>query len=349
MTIELQSLLVSMLPTTVVVGLPASVALAAVALIGYLFGHRSRKGDLATLDAERHRELERATMIARQLENIAGSLRQDLANHHSQLAGFRRRLTQAQDSESDRAWQLVCAEAESLLAPTMQLAQQLSFAYDSIRQQSEALETFSQARTDPATGIANVRALEQRLDVLLASARRSATEFCVAFVCLDSPAAAADAGTPKARLAELAQLIQSCMRDNDFVARYGDEELVVVMQQTKLSGACIFADRLRKWVVERLSATVSCGIAEYQMNDDRKSLLGRADSAFYSAKAAGGNCQFVHSGQHIREFRGAASTTGAEAARPFPAAAPTSLGAPIAPNGGDGFSLATGWSADANV
>jgi diguanylate cyclase len=349
MTIELQSLAL-LLPTSVDVGLPTSVALGAVALIGYMFGQRTRKATLAALDVERQRELERATIIARQLETIAGSLRQDLANHHSQLTGFRRRLNQAQESDSERAWQLVCSEAEAILAPTMQLAQQLSMAYDSIRQQSTALETFSQARTDPATGIANARALEQKLDVLLATARRSAIEFSLAFICLDDdPTAAGGKSDDRTRLVELAQLIQSCMRDTDFVARYGDEELVVVMEQTKLSGACIFAERLRQWVVERLSGTVSCGIAEYQMNDDKKSLLGRADSAFYSAKAAGGNCQFVHSGRHIREFRGAASLPAGDAGQPLTASDPPSLGAPLVPGANEGLGLSTGWSADASV
>ena len=50
-----------------------------------------------------------------------------------------------------------------MLGPTMQLAHQLSHAYDQIRQQSDALETFTQGRTDPLTGVGNGRALEQQL------------------------------------------------------------------------------------------------------------------------------------------------------------------------------------------
>lgn len=343
------NLLISSSPLAAVdIGLPETAALAAVALIGYLFGHRTRKNELAAFDAERLRELERAAGIARQLETIAGSLRQDLANHHSQLAGFKRRLNQAQESDSDRAWQLVCSEAEAILAPTMQLAEQLSLAYDSIRQQSHALETFSQARTDPETGIANARALEQRLDVLFASARRNATEFCVAFVCLDQDSSAAHSKRT-ASLAELARLVQACVRGSDFVARYGEEELVVVMPQTKLAGACIFAERLRGWVVSRLSATVSCGIAEYHMNDDKKSLLGRADSAFYSAKAAGGNCQFVHTGSQIREFRGANPSRPVELGKLPSGDGDGSLGAPLVPATSDSLSLGNGWTADSRV
>ena len=44
-----------------------------------------------------------------------------------------------------------------------------------------------------------------------------------------------------------------------------------------------------------------CGLAEAQTTDDSRTLLARADSALYSAKAAGSNRTFVHTGSHIRE------------------------------------------------
>ena len=99
----------------------------------------------------------------------------------------------------------------------------------------------------------------------------------------------------------MASIIRTCMRDSDFVARYGDDEFVVVMPQTSLSGARVFAHRVRKRVTDEMMATVSCGLTEVQPNDDTRVLLGRADSALYSAKAAGVNRLFVHTGSHIRE------------------------------------------------
>jgi diguanylate cyclase (GGDEF)-like protein len=288
------------------VGLPETVALAAVALIGYLFGHRTRQANAACHSAERQQELERASGIAHQLEAIAGALRHDLASHHGHLTRFRRQLGEAHESRTDQAWQLLCTEAELMLSPTMQLAQQLSLAYDAIRQQSDALETFSQARTDPVTGVGNGRALEEKLEILLTAARRGGADFSIALVSLDrnvSQTASDQEPGGKTHLTEFARLIQACMRDRDYVARYGDDEFVVVMPQTKLAGACVFGERLRKRVMECLPATVSCGVAEYQDADDEKTLLGRADSAFYSAKAAGGNRQFVHTGAQIREHR----------------------------------------------
>jgi predicted signal transduction protein with EAL and GGDEF domain len=54
-------------------------------------------------------------------------------------------------------------------------------------------------------------------------------------------------------------------------------------------------------VSEELTASVCCGLTEVQDRDDARALLARADSALYSAKAAGSNRVFVHASGHIRE------------------------------------------------
>jgi diguanylate cyclase (GGDEF)-like protein len=306
------------------IGLPVTVALGAVALIGYLFGNRTRSKMVAEIDSRRQQELDRAARIAWQLETIADGLRQDLAAHHAQLAAFKRQLRQAREEGHDKAWERLCAEAEAMLGPTMQLAHHLSNAYDQIRQQSDALETFTQGRTDPLTGVGNGRALEQQLRILLTAANRGSQSFAVALLSLDR-----DNSTVEGRsmasivplLPKLAAIIRGCMRDSDFVARYGDDEFVIVMPQTSLAGARVFANRVRKRATDELSATVCCGLTEVQSSDDARTLLARADSALYSAKAAGANRLFVHTGSHIREDQSVPGSAGDEAA-----AAPTSAG-----------------------
>jgi diguanylate cyclase (GGDEF)-like protein len=199
-----------------------------------------------------------------------------------------------------------------MLGPTMQLAHQLSHAYDQIRQQSDALETFTRGRTDPLTGVGNGRALDQQLRVLLTAAARGNSEFAVALVSLDRDATTAEGRSLASVLPvlpRLASVIRTCMRDTDFVARYGDDEFVVVMPQTSLSGARVFSDRLRRRVTDDLDASVCCGLTEVQSGDDSRTLLGRADSALYSAKAAGANRAFVHTGAHIREHHSASPVT----------------------------------------
>ena len=298
------------------IGLPVTAGLGAVALVGYLFGNRTRSKMVAEIDGRRQQELDRAARIAWQLETIAGGLRQDLITHHSQLAMFKRQLRQAQTDGQDKAWEKLCSEAEAMLGPTMQLANQVSNAYDQIRQQSDALETFTQGRTDPLTGVGNGRALEQQLAVLLSGAYRGNPLFSVAFLSLDR-----DNSTIESRstasvlplLPKLASVIRSCMRESDFVARYGDDEFVVVMPQTTLAGGRMFANRVRKRTAGELSTTVCCGLTEAQVTDDARTLLARADSALYSAKAAGADRLFVHTGTHIREDQTAAGDAADEA------------------------------------
>ncbi|MEX2306719.1 MAG: GGDEF domain-containing protein [Pirellulales bacterium] len=260
----------------------------------------------ASIDERRQQELDRAVRVAKQLETIAEGLRRDLVVHHSQVTAFRRRLKQAGEAAGDEGWQRLCLDAEAMLGPTMELAHQLSHAYDQIRQQSDALETFTRGRTDPLTGVGNGRALDQQLQVLLTAAARGNAEFAVALVSMDRDATTAEGRSLSSvlpLLPRLAGVIRTCMRDTDFVARYGDDEFVVVMPQTSLAGARVFSDRLRKRAADDLAATVCCGLTEVQANDDARSLLARADSALYSAKAAGPSRSFFHTGGHIREHR----------------------------------------------
>ena len=139
--------------------IPTTMALAAVALIGYLFGRRTRSE--APVDAEQaRRELKRAQMVARELEKIADSVRKDLAIHRGSVTRFKDRVRELSERRDDTSWQDLCKEAEGMLRPTLKLAMQISLAYDEIRQQSTQLMTFTEIRTDPLTGVSNRRALD---------------------------------------------------------------------------------------------------------------------------------------------------------------------------------------------
>lgn len=299
--------------SVVVPGLQETVALAAVALTGYLFGQRTRR-PAEEVDAVDHQsEIDRATRIAHQLEQTATALRTELATHHAKLLRFKRRLRTVKNDGNEMAWESLCEEAEAILSPTLQLANQLSQAYDQIRQQSNSLLAFSEGRIDPVTGVGNGRALEELLNVLLASQSRSVGRFSIALIGLDpnaetdAPLATVTENTTEAELRDLADLIQTTLRDHDFVARYGGDEFVVVMPQTGLAGGCVFGDRLRRKVRTQLSTTVCCGLAVATDGDGIKELLARADSALYSAKATGPDRQFAHNCVHIREHKPAAT------------------------------------------
>jgi diguanylate cyclase (GGDEF)-like protein len=286
---------------TWVIGISETMGLAAVALIGYLFGRRTRTDIASGERAERDCEVERAAQIAARLECITESLRQSLANHHAQVLQFKRRLRQVRELPSEQSWQLMCDEAELVLVPTMSLASELSQAYDQLRQQSQALATFTAVRVDPLTGIATARALEEQIEFYLRCQQSNRNAFSVAMITVDDSELGSQTRSELDRmLRNVAHLLQRSVRGHDFLARYGSEEFAVLLPNTRLHGANHFAQRIRKLVSEQLRLTASIGLSESVTDDDARTLLGRADSALYSARAAGGNAQFSHTGEAIR-------------------------------------------------
>jgi diguanylate cyclase (GGDEF)-like protein len=105
-------------------------------------------------------------------------------------------------------------------------------------------------------------------------------------------------------LVRVASLLSQSLRcKDDFAARFGGEEFVVLLPGANREGATIVAERIRKLVEvagspalpepgdhPRLS-TVSCGVATCWPNDSnsREDLLDSADKALYQAKFDGRN------------------------------------------------------------
>jgi diguanylate cyclase (GGDEF)-like protein len=107
-------------------------------------------------------------------------------------------------------------------------------------------------------------------------------------------------------LSRVASLLQQSLRGkDDFAARFGGEEFVVLLPETTQRGAVIVAERIRKMVEFAgspavddsqpgpvLPTTVSCGVATCHPNDNccMMDLLKAADKAMYDAKRDGRNC-----------------------------------------------------------
>jgi GGDEF domain-containing protein len=283
--------------------LSETVALAAVALIGYLIGHRTRRPSTEEVDERLHAELSRAVRIAKDLHQVAGRLRKEVAQHQTSISQFQSRVNSVQHAEPSEAWQTLTGEAEALLGPTMKLATNLSAAYDQLRQHSAQLMNFAGSRTDPQTGVANRRALEERLDSQLASFEENQSRFSLTLFSVEPPTCSCSEELPSWRLLRsFAETLENSVRETDFVARYSDEEFVVLMAQTTLAGAVVFSERLLRRAAAELGCVVSGGVVEVQAGDTPQKLLSRADSALYSARSNGRNCLYLHNGRSLREL-----------------------------------------------
>lgn len=276
--------------------LPATVALAAVAILGYFVG-RWQRWKSGGLESQSRREIARAQTVARELEKIAEAIRQNLSTHDASVTRFKERVRELRDRQGEEAWARLCKEAEEVLQPTLRLANEIAHAYDEIRHQSTFLMSFTEVRTDPLTGARNRRALDEALDTMFAMKGRYDQPFSVALFDIDFFKSINDEHGHLCGdrvLRAVAGLLADTARTTDIVARYGGEEFVVLMPQTDLAGAQLLSGRLREQVENNVfvdvKVTVSAGVAEARHGEDAHTLLARADKALYRAKDAGRNC-----------------------------------------------------------
>jgi diguanylate cyclase len=276
------------------------VALAVVATIGYLVGLQRQRSAAAPEHEPSRRELKRAQAVVHDLEKAARRVRSELTQHETSLAAFKRRVAELSRQGSGGDWRLLCDEAERLLKPTQDLAMHLAHAYDGIHQQASRLMSFTGQRCDPLTGLCNRQALDETLENHLSMHRRYGVLFSLVVFDLDNFKRFNEEHGHlhgDRLLKQVAALLDQNARDTDVVTRYGGEEFIVVLPSVELSGASSYAERMR-YTIDRLTAlTVSGGVAAVTDGDDAKTLLTRADSALYAAKAAGRNRVYYHSGQ----------------------------------------------------
>ena len=92
----------------------------------------------------------------------------------------------------------------------------------------------------------------------------------------------------------VAEAIRTACRERDFAARYGGEEFTVILPETDLKAAVLFAEGLRQRVeaIDRFDTgvTVSIGVASCPVDAvNAQELILAADNALYLAKGLGRN------------------------------------------------------------
>ena len=185
----------------------------------------------------------------------------------------------------------------------------LKFTYHDALDDSYQQRMVESALRDPLTRLYNKRYFDDRLDAELRFARRHGTSLALLLVDVDHFKRVNDqrghlAGD--AVLAEIAATLSQAVRNEDVVARYGGEELVVLSRAIGDDGAHNLAERLRR-VVEALAInvdeaapvkiTISIGVAVHPTVDvaTASQLIAAADRALYQAKDAGRNCVAISS------------------------------------------------------
>ena len=164
-----------------------------------------------------------------------------------------------------------------------------------LKEAEEKLQRLS--TTDPLTGAYNRRMFMDMLSREMTRSGRYGEPFSLLMFDLDhfkrvNDTYGHDVGDRV--LVEVVELSMELIRQSDILARWGGEEIMVLLPQTNPDMALAMGERLRQRISEyrftdagRL--TVSIGVAHQQQLDTIDSLLKRVDTAMYRAKDTGRN------------------------------------------------------------
>ena len=171
-------------------------------------------------------------------------------------------------------------------------------ASDALSNAMQHAQAESNALTDPLTGLPNARYMALRFDEEASRARRTTRPFQVVMLDLDDFKIVNDTFGHKVgdkMLREMARIIQTQLREYDFLARYAGDEFVAIVQELVSNQVEELRGRIEAAICEfslhvrsggRARVGISIGTATYGVEGETlDQLLVAADQAMYRAKS----------------------------------------------------------------
>ncbi|WP_085748041.1 GGDEF domain-containing protein [Pseudomonas sp. R45(2017)] len=239
------------------------------------------------------------TQIREQVDGLQNSvqeaadlddLKQVLENHLEGLLGT---MDQHQ-KQRDAREQEVAVRLKSLAERVAHMEQEALGYREHLEEQRQ------KALIDPLTGLPNRAAWTERLEHEIAQWQQHGNTLSLAMLDLDHFKRINDnyghlAGDKVLKI--IATVLRKRMRGNDFIARFGGEEFVLLLPATPPAVGAKFLETLRAAIEacpfhfkgERVTITVSMGLTTFRAGEHSDLVLKRADQALYRAKNAGRN------------------------------------------------------------
>lgn len=157
---------------------------------------------------------------------------------------------------------------------------------------------FEMAIKDELTGTFNRRYFMNKLKEEIERSKRTGRAFSIIMLDLDDFKLINDEYghcIGDVVLKSVVNSINERLRKIDILARWGGEEFMIILPETNIDKAKFVANS----ILEKLSnikignipkVTASIGISEYDLSEDFKTLIKRADDRMYEAKRSGKNC-----------------------------------------------------------
>lgn len=227
----------------------------------------------------------------------------EFSNYAASLGEFIRKIDRSDSVEDIRALTAeVIEDSRQIELSSKETSSNLKDAGEQITRLKEELEAARRdARTDPLTGLANRRGLNelllQRINLFL----QEKAPFSVILADIDHFKRINDSyghlvGDKILRF--VARTLMANIKGQDSVIRFGGEEFAIILPYTGFEGGIVVAQQLRQKIASsrlRLAEsgrdlgglTISLGVTAVHADDTPDSLLRRADDALMKAKAEG--------------------------------------------------------------
>ena len=269
-------------------------------LLGYWFGKKA-----APSPVDHSQFLSFVRNLSLWTSEFAG----DVSKYQNQLDSINRQARIKGEAPREEVLNML----SQIMSANQELQQRLDDTEKRLESQTVQISSYlTEARTDGLTGLLNRRAFDKSTDELFAGWIGKKQQFSIGLIDIDHFKQINDThGHPAgdAVLKQVAQVIQSELRDAACVARYGGEEFGVLMLASVESAALIL-DRLREKMSKmevthdgkRIPVTLSAGASEILSEEKIGTLVRRADEALYAAKLGGRNRVYLHDGVNCVTF-----------------------------------------------
>lgn len=162
--------------------------------------------------------------------------------------------------------------------------------------------TYKLATTDGLTNLYNHRYFQEHLTKCMIKADKNGTRFSLILIDIDHFKKFNDTYGHQAGdavLRQVGQTLRKAVKSHDLVARYGGEEMVIVLDDAHTEAAIKIANRICKTIAEKpfdltedltVNVTISLGVATYPVDGKTSAeLIEFADQGLYRAKENGRN------------------------------------------------------------
>lgn len=271
-----------------------------------------RTTEAKTMDQTVRDEIEELRSLANVLSAIIKDARQTLATNQAsleqetlQIQGVTALMNGIPEDFRNATIEAIAAIARRIEDKTTALSRDLhEFQNRVTAVETRAEQWRTRALTDALTRLPNRRAAEDFISqTMRATGGSSGGVTGIAIADIDRFKGINDAHghvVGDAVLRFVALTLRRNLRNEDFVARWGGEEFVLVLPNTDLMTAQSVCERLRKELEDRNfnlrdsgkpigKVTISIGLTMLRPNDTMEQALDRADRALYAAKSSGRN------------------------------------------------------------